>query len=98
MKIFFLIIFFFLYTNSKFNDEVFSLPFLERKYEKQFAGHMPIFNKKSKLFYWFFEQYSETINFDKNSIPIILWLNGGPGSSSLIGNFIELGLKFNLKL
>lgn len=42
-------------------------------------------------FYWFFPAQ----NGDKNA-PIILWLQGGPGASSLFGLFVEVGpLSFN---
>ena len=40
----------------------------------------------SNLFYWFFR------NEDGNSkAPLVLWINGGPGSSSMLGNFLENG-------
>lgn len=39
-----------------------------------------------KLHYWFVE--SEGTPADD---PVVLWLNGGPGASSLFGLFTELG-------
>lgn len=37
------------------------------------------------LFYWFFRN---TKNIDA---PLVLWINGGPGSSSMFGLFLENG-------
>ena len=37
----------------------------------------------SNMFYWFFRQ--------STSGPLILWINGGPGSSSMFGLFLENG-------
>ena len=36
------------------------------------------------LFYWFFKH-------SNSSAPIILWINGGPGATSMRGLFLEGG-------
>ncbi|XP_067004606.2 venom serine carboxypeptidase [Anabrus simplex] len=54
---------------------------------KSYAGYLTV-NKQfnSNLFFWFFP--SET-NF--TSDPVVLWLQGGPGASSMYGLFTENG-------
>ncbi|KAK6945171.1 Peptidase S10, serine carboxypeptidase [Dillenia turbinata] len=52
----------------------------------QYSGYVPLSPTKS-LFYWFIE--SPTSSGEK---PLILWLNGGPGASSVaLGLFHEVG-------
>ncbi|MFH4975346.1 hypothetical protein AB6A40_002055 [Gnathostoma spinigerum] len=43
-----------------------------------------------KLFYMLFASQSKVENIDDN-VPLLLWLNGGPGYSSLFGAFAEIG-------
>ncbi|CAK4763048.1 hypothetical protein LEN26_001314 [Aphanomyces euteiches] len=52
----------------------------------QYAGRLAIPSNGQEMFYW----YVESQNDPKND-PIVLWLNGGPGCSSLGGFFTELG-------
>lgn len=75
-------------------DQVTHLPEIGPVEGVQFAGYASIYPKKSQpkhpnkdeaLFYWF----AGAENYAKQ--PTILWSNGGPGSSSLWGFFIENG-------
>eukprot|EP00039_Didymoeca_costata_P007601 m.101620 g.101620 ORF g.101620 m.101620 type:complete len:445 (-) comp13748_c0_seq3:95-1429(-) len=52
------------------------------------SGFLPIRPKEpqAKLFYMFFESQSKN-----TSAPVVLWTNGGPGTSSMLGNFAEIG-------
>lgn len=45
----------------------------------------------SRLFYIFYSCRNLPTGVQASSIPIIVWLQGGPGGSSLIGNFFESG-------
>lgn len=55
--------------------------------EKSQYGFIPVGTKPdSKMFYWFFESRS-----NPDTDPLLIWLNGGPGCSSLIGLFFEQG-------
>jgi len=54
---------------------------------RQYSGYITVNEKKGRnFFYWFVESQNSP-----STDPLILWLNGGPGSSSLIGFFVEHG-------
>lgn len=81
-------------ARKDFNDRIVSLPGLKKLDGVQFAGYASIngafypkekSGKEGKLFYWFVggEDYAER--------STVIWTNGGPGSSSFWGFFLENG-------
>ncbi|KHJ98480.1 serine carboxypeptidase [Oesophagostomum dentatum] len=67
-------------------ERIQSLPNLDEPMRsKQYSGYLNISPVK-QLFYWYVESEN-----DPAKDPVVLWLNGGPGCSSLEGLFIEMG-------
>lgn len=53
----------------------------------QYAGYINIGDEYGQfMFYWFVESQR-----DPKNDPVLLFLNGGPGASSMLGFFTELG-------
>jgi len=58
-----------------------------------YAGYLPVWPEcDGNLFYWFVEKDGGS----KPDTPVLIWLNGGPGASSLTGFFVENIGPFNI--
>lgn len=53
---------------------------------KSYSGYADV-SENEHLFFWFFEARNQ----DAAKAPLTVWINGGPGSSSMIGLFQENG-------
>jgi len=74
-------------SRVKLPSHLFENPSVAASLPPQYAGFVEVDSRcNSNMFYWFFEAQ----NGDKNA-PLLLWLQGGPGGSSLFGLFGENG-------
>ena len=51
-----------------------------------YTGYLDVDDGAKHLFFYFFESRN-----DPDKDPVVFWTNGGPGCSSSIGLFMELG-------
>ncbi|MGI4850247.1 MAG: S10 family serine carboxypeptidase-like protein, partial [Janthinobacterium lividum] len=75
-------------NTTKFKVDGNNLPFVDFNVGESYAGLLPISDKEdvSELYFWFFPSDNPSADDE-----ILIWLNGGPGCSSLEGLLQENG-------
>ncbi|KAL2514583.1 putative serine carboxypeptidase-like 53 [Forsythia ovata] len=75
-------------NETKEKDRIEKLPGQPSVRFKQYGGYITVDQKAGRAFYYYFAEAHHS----KESLPLLLWLNGGPGCSSLAyGAMQELG-------
>ena len=74
------------YTPAALQAEIRNLPRAPVSSSRMFSGYIDVRPRGGKIFYWFVEA-------ERNAAkaPVILWTNGGPGCSGLLGLLSEQG-------
>jgi carboxypeptidase C (cathepsin A) len=74
-------------TASANMKEITDLPGFGAPLTRNYAGHITVnATCEAKLFFWLVESQG-----DPSKDPLVIWFNGGPGSSSFLGFFLENG-------
>ncbi|KAJ3268372.1 hypothetical protein HDV01_003083 [Terramyces sp. JEL0728] len=78
-------------TNKRDAYKVGQLP-IDGPVPPSYSGLIPIntANVNKSIFFWYFEAQEPL----EENPPLVIWLQGGPGSSSMIGLFYEMGPYF----